>query len=223
MKYLFQVTSLDADTLHPQVSAALETRTQLLSRARTPGLWKYIDKRSAASKTKARSKSSGISARLRGAVFLVLGILLMIPSLMKPEELPFLLLAGLIATAWGVSLLRGKRPGEISMDERFDRAAETLLTHMAEALDTHSFQVECSDSGLTFTTESASSGIQSDTVAYNELEFIIETEDLFLVTYQRQAVLLPKAALVTASFDEFHSFLSQRTSVFPALTAQERM
>ena len=41
--YIFHISPYDTEKLLPQVSRALEKRTEMVSRERFPGLWKHTD------------------------------------------------------------------------------------------------------------------------------------------------------------------------------------
>ena len=42
--YIFHISPYDTEKLLPQVSRALEKRTEMVSRERFPGLWKHTDR-----------------------------------------------------------------------------------------------------------------------------------------------------------------------------------
>ena len=54
--FIFHLTPYDTRKLLPQVSKALEKRTELLSRQRYPGLWKQTDRLNARAKGRSRSR-----------------------------------------------------------------------------------------------------------------------------------------------------------------------
>lgn len=47
MEFVFQTTPLNEERLIPQISQALEKRTELISREKYPGLWNATDRFSA--------------------------------------------------------------------------------------------------------------------------------------------------------------------------------
>ena len=96
--FTFSLSPLDTEALLPQLSAALEKRVELHSRQRLPGLWRVTDK---LSKSERVSQSvANHRKRLRqvfGLLLWVLGLLMLAPGLIDPQELFVPLLAGACA------------------------------------------------------------------------------------------------------------------------------
>ena len=93
--FSFQITPLDPAKVRPQVSQALEQRTDLLSRQRYPRLWRLTDRLNRV------PKAPGHVLRRRrklhtllGLVNWVLGLFLLLPGLMDPGALTVPLLVG---------------------------------------------------------------------------------------------------------------------------------
>ena len=86
--YAFRVTAMDEKYL-PQISYALEKRTELLSRVKYPGMWKATD--NLQSSVREPSKGRKIFRKLLSIFCLCCGILLFVPGLTQmcqsiPEE-----------------------------------------------------------------------------------------------------------------------------------------
>ena len=94
----FHITSYDTEKLLQQVSEALEKRTELRSRERYPALWENIDKLNAMSKGKRRGR---LRSKVMSIICLGLGVFLVVPGLMKPQELFVPLLTGVFAVIVG--------------------------------------------------------------------------------------------------------------------------
>ena len=101
--FCFSFHAFDTEALLPQVSRALETRTELVSREKVPGLWKVTDR---LNDRPAPAESSPMRGRVLGIVFLVLGLLLFLPSAMQPKELLGPLVGGAVAILWGLWRIR---------------------------------------------------------------------------------------------------------------------
>ena len=108
---LFQITPLDPQRLCPQVSRALEKRTELLSRQKYPKLWEWTDKLNRVEKVsqsvqKRRSKRRG----WLGLVNWLLGTVLLTPALLEPQTLLVPLLVGAVGFGAGTwALWRTRR------------------------------------------------------------------------------------------------------------------
>ena len=96
--YLFQISSYDISRLLPQVSKALETRSEHLSRERYPKMWRSIDRLPSPSRGAKRSR---LRTRLFSILCLAAGIVLVVPGLMEPKELLVPLVAGAAAVVLG--------------------------------------------------------------------------------------------------------------------------
>lgn len=103
---IFRVVPLDAEALCPQVSRALEKRMELHSRQTCPGMWRLTDRLNAVPKV-----SQTVRERRRkwhtvlGALNWGLGVFLLMPALLEPQELWGPLLAGAAGFGIGVSVL----------------------------------------------------------------------------------------------------------------------
>ena len=105
--FIFSMKPYDVDALASQAAWMLEKRTELYSRKKLPGLWKLTDKLNAVPRApEAELKRRKERQRRWGGLFLVMGIFLFVPGVMKPQELPGPLVAGLFAILMGVLYLR---------------------------------------------------------------------------------------------------------------------
>lgn len=104
--FSFQITALDSTALYPQVSRALEKRTELLSRQKCPRMWKLTDKLNSVEKVPqaVREKRRNRRAFL-GLLNWVFGVFLLMPGLMDPQELLIPLLVGAVGYGAGVVTL----------------------------------------------------------------------------------------------------------------------
>lgn len=96
--FTFSLSPLDTEALLPQLSAALDKRMELYSRQQLPGLWRLNDKLSQVPRAPQRVRDQ--RKRLRqflGLILWVLGLLLLAPGLIDPQELAVPLVAGACA------------------------------------------------------------------------------------------------------------------------------
>lgn len=108
--FSFVITPMDIDALCPQVSHALEKRTELLGRQKNPRLWATIDKLNSVPKV-----SPQVSAKRRrrmafwGLLIWLLSLVLLIPGCLEPRQMPVGLAAGLAGFVLGSAILWSQR------------------------------------------------------------------------------------------------------------------
>lgn len=97
--FSFQITPLDRSLL-PQIQGILAKRVELDSRRRLPGLWSVTDKLSAAAHPSQR-RQNRLRRTILGLLNWGMGLFLLLPGLMSPDNLWVLLLVGLEAYVVG--------------------------------------------------------------------------------------------------------------------------
>ena len=193
-QYIFAPTVCGAE-LEEELAAALEKRMEIFSRTSLPGMWKKTD---AMNRYAARGNGrKGVLRKILPWVLILAGLFLTIPGLMEPKELRTPLIAGAFFMLLGVSSLLRRRPAR--KKGSFRQAAAGMLQNtsgLAEA----SVQVVFDDEGMKVITQDGARA-----VPYEEMEMLIETPRLYLLTYGGKATLLQKkdlsgdAAAFTAS------------------------
>jgi len=195
--FVFRITTMGEEYL-PQISYALEKRTELLSRNQYPGMWKATDKLRAS--TKEPSKGRRLLRTLLSIFCLCCGVLLFVPGLMEPEELKVPLFAGAIGIGTGIGgLLRGK----IKRKNPFDKSARLLLEQRKTTDDA---KAVFDENGMTIV-----AGGGEDRIPYDKLEYIIEAAGVLLVTFDEKVIVIKKEDLVCGEFEMFRSFIANRT------------
>lgn len=203
--YVFLVTPRDPSCLLAQISRALELQTQLASRARLPRLWRGIDCLRAHGGGQKRRRG-----KIGSIVCLILGAFLLIPGLAAPRELPAPLFAGAIGVAVGIG---GLCSGRKSMKNRFDRSARLLLEKNASVLPGQ-VQIRFDAAQMTICT---AQDAQVSRTPYACFERVIETEDAFLLIFDKRAAVLHKQDLADADAGDFRNFMAARTALVAAL------
>ena len=199
--FRFQLTPYDTQRLLPQVSKALEKRTELISRERYPALWKITDRISGGKPAQPRSR---LRTKFMAVLCLVLGILLFVPGVTDPQELLVPLIAGALAIIIGILYLWRSRKHR---KNPFDRSAQKLLAGK-ETLSTQSpVTVTFSENGMTFP---PSQGKQ-ETVPYTGFSLVVETQELILMVFDTRVTVLQKRDLQGGNVDAFLTFLAERT------------
>ncbi len=195
MEYIFEISGYDAKKLLPQVSRGLETRTQLLSRQKYPGMWKATD----ALRAVPKGDGTGSSGRkFFSVICLALGIFLFVPGVMKPQELQGPLFMGAIAIGAGIGgLLRGKR----TKKNPFEKAARQLLAGKESAENS---------TRIIFSSEGMHLSEGGEVIPYGDFEFFIECADVYLITFTGRVVLLQKKDLRQEEA-AFAAFIAEHT------------
>lgn len=202
--YIFQITPYDTENLLPQVSKALEKRTELVSRQQCPGLWNQTDRFRAMAKGKTRSR---LRTRVMSVVCLALGIFLLVPGLMDPQELLVPLIVGAVAVGAGIGGLWGSRKHR---RDPFDKSASILLADLNGQMTGKTCTMAFTEKGMT----ASAAGTSSETVPWQEISCAVETEDAFLLVYRDRVALLQKKDLSEGGKDEFRSLLASSAGVF---------
>ena len=207
MEYIFNVSTIDCYALLLQVSQALEKRTELISRNNQPKLWKYTDKLNGQRKVSAVvSKRRKVRIKAYGIINLTLGIFLIIPGLMDPKELMVPLVAGVIATLLGTTILLSSRKNK---KNPFLKSAKLLLDN-ANIIPKVEIQVLFTDKEMKFNTVVNDTKTVLEEVLYTDFECMIETKDIFLLTYNNCATILQKKDLSTNNVDDFSDYINSK-------------
>ena len=206
-QYIFAPTVCGAE-LEEELAAALEKRMEIFSRASLPGMWKKTD---ALNRYAARGNGrKGVLRKILPWVLILAGLFLAIPGLMEPKELRTPLIAGAFFMLLGVSSLLRRRPAR--KKGSFRQAAAGMLQNtsgLAEA----SVQVVFDDEGMKVITQDGARA-----VPYEEMEMLIETPRLYLLTYGGKATLLQKKDL-SGDAAAFTALLASR--VIPVYQTEE--
>ena len=195
-QYIFIPTACEAG-MEEELAAALEKRTEILSRAEYPKMWKATDalNRYAAQGGKRR----GTLRKALSWVLILAGLFLAIPGMMEPEELRIPLITGVLSVLLGVLRLLGTRP--VKRNDAFRQAAVKLLQSMSHA-KTANVQVVFDDTGMRVDAQGS-----TDSVPYADMEMLVETPHLYLLTYGGQVTVLQKKDL-TGDPEAFAGFLA---------------
>ena len=214
MEYIFNVSTIDCYALLLQVSQALEKRTELISRNNQPKLWKYTDKLNGQRKVSAVvSKRRKVRIKAYGIINLTLGIFLIIPGLMDPKELMVPLVAGVIATLLGTTILLSSRKNK---KNPFLKSAKLLLDN-ANIIPKVEIQVLFTDKEMKFNTVVNDTKTVLEEVLYTDFECMIETKDIFLLTYNNCATILQKKDLSTNNVDDFSDYINSKLELIKTL------
>ena len=201
--YLFQISSYDISRLLPQVSKALETRSEHLSRERYPKMWRSIDRLPSPSRGAKRSR---LRTRLFSILCLAAGIILVVPGLMEPKELLVPLVVGAAAIVLGITRLWLTRKNR---ENPFDRSARLLLEGKDQTPESPAPVVSFSDQGMTFSEKD-----KTEFVPYSDFESAWETEDTLLLVFGQRVTLLQKRDLVQGDFSGLSRLLAEKVAAY---------
>ena len=198
-KYNFQITPYDTEGILQQVSKALEKRTEFVSREGYPGLWENIDKLNAMSKGKRRGR---LRSKVMSIICLGLGVFLVVPGLMQPQELFVPLLTGVFAVIVGfVYLYIGRKDKK----NPFDKSAKLLLMGKGTISAKQSIMVSFSELGMEIRVDDK----EPQHIPYSDFESMTETADLFLFVHDTRVSVLQKKDLISKDITGFRSFISK--------------
>jgi hypothetical protein len=198
MEFVFHINGCPAGDWEQQLALALEKRNEAHSRQSLPGLWRTIDRLGTPKMSEPVLRRRRIRYKIYGVILILLGLFLLIPGLMKPEELTVPLLVGLFATGTGILQLlpRRKRPGKSALHA----AGQLLKTRSAV-------------SALTVRFDEQGIADAETPISFETIETIVEMPDLYLVCWANKGLVLWKQELTTASPEDFTEWLSDRHTV----------
>lgn len=205
--FVFTPTSYDSEQLLPQVSRALERRTELVSRQRYPGMWRITD---SLRKIPTGRKRSPLRTRVLSILCLVLGILLLVPGLMEPQELMVPLVAGAVAVGAGISGLWNRQKHR---KNPFDKSATILLSGLQTLPQGQDLQVSFSRDGMTLGT----SAKEEQSIPWEQFTCAVQTADTFLFVYEDKVLLLQKKDLREGTPEDLCALLAAQIQNFASV------
>ena len=212
MAFVFTRAPLD-EVLLPQIAHALKTRIDSLSRLKYPAMWEHADRAAAKDtpeKKASREKAAAIRQRLWGIVFTALGIFLVVPGMMEPGKLTLPLIVGAIAVLMGVKRLFGKYvSAEEKMMRRYEASARQLLNQLNRAQESGAPTLTFDEEAMTMTTPNGS----EEVVPYTAMEYVIEEEDLILITFGTKITVIRQTEIVDGDINAFLPFMEDKTNV----------
>ena len=212
MAFVFTRAPLD-EVLLPQIAHALKTRIDSLSRLKYPAMWEQADRAAAKDtpeKKASREKAAAIRHRLWGIVFTALGIFLVVPGIMEPGKLTLPLIVGAIVTLMGLKRLFGKYvSAEEKMMQRYEASARQLLNQLNRAQESGAPTLSFDEEAMTMTTPNGS----EEVVPYTAMEYVIEEEDLILITFGTKVTVIRQTEIVEGDINAFLPFMADKTTV----------
>ncbi len=205
--YIFEISAYDINHLLPQVSKALEKRTENISREHFPGMWHHTDRLNNMTQ---RNHRNPFRTKILSIVYLLAGTFLLIPGLAKPKELFVPLLAGMIAVLMGIIGLWRSRKNK---KNPFDKSAELLLAGKDTITGEQMISVIFSGQGMTIPAENN----HTEFISYNDFECVIETADTLLLVYGTRVTVLQKQDLTAGNLQELSNLLSAKVALYQSI------
>ena len=201
MDYGFQISPYNNPSYVQQISYALEKRTESISREKYPQMWKITDYFNSKKVSESVLKKRRFRSRIYGALLIIMGVFLLVPGLMEPQELAVPLFAGIFGLLIGVFTLWSSKAPKLQ-SRRFNQAAVKLLKSVEPPLPVH---VHFTQDGMKIADQQI--------IPYSDFNFVCETKDLFLLTWNEQITILQKKDLVTGDKAQFTSFLQDHIKI----------
>ena len=205
IEFIFQVKEYDTEALLPQVSKALKRRLELRNQQLRPG------KAAPAEMTEEQRKQAKIKNTIWGIVLLVAGIYFMISGIAKGEGNTWSLVIGAVAAFIGAKRLIPQR--KLPDTDKFDKAAQEFLDEHKGVGDEEERQICFSDEEIIIVT-GALEDLEQEAIPYEDVEFAMETEDIFLLVHGGRGVLLQKADLTLGTVEEFRDYINAHVKSF---------
>ncbi|WFA10188.1 YcxB family protein [Tissierella sp. Yu-01] len=202
MEFNFALTKYNDVSFKPQVSKALEKRTELVSRKKYPKVWKYTDKMSSKRKASEEVLKKRRGRYIYGIILLLLGFFLLIPSLIEPKEMLIPLLVGAFTVGIGILNIKyGIKSKKVKITA-FDKAAIKLFSEYEK--------IPTVKASVTFTNDKVQL-VGNVTIDYSEIEKILITEDLFILIWNERITVLQKKDLSSSNVEEFINFITNKS------------
>lgn len=197
MHYTFSVSSYEDPALEGEVALALDARSSLSFRKRGAG---PSEARAPKQESPAGQKRRKLAAI--GLFVLGVGVLLYVVSL--PQRPKLLQIAGFVLIGLGMIVLPSGKAGEPHATQKSRQKAERLMAALRQNSFIGGLCVAFDDEKMTISTKS-----RNVEVAYHEISSVIETRDMWFVTYGQAGVVLQKRDLTEGEPNGFLKEIAQ--------------
>lgn len=214
MNYVFDLRPIEGEKLLEQLSAVLEARTELVSRAKYPRMWRMTDRMYGGPRpSKEALRRRRIRYRIWGGVLFALGVFLLLPAMTRRNASLLPMLMGAFSLFMALQAFRwSSDKGLVRAD--FDDPARKLLAGLS-APGRLGGRVTFSKAGV----ELKPSSGESAAVAYQDIDFLFETEDLIVFTDGVRIIVLRKEELAQGDMEGLRSLFIKKTKNYIDLRA----
>lgn len=199
MEFVFKPEKLNPE-MAGEVAKLLAKRTELVSREKFQKLWEKTDSLNAKREPPELSAKRRPFRRFYGIICTALGIFLLVPGLVEPQELLVPLIVGAVATVTGIIYVLPKKTPE----ERFEKKAKKLIKSINSALE-EGGRVIFSEEGIFENGELI--------MEYEKLEHAIAGRRMFFFCDGEKLLILRKPDLVSAETEVFEAFINTKTKL----------
>ncbi len=217
MDFVFALEPVTDEALLGQLAAALQARTELVSRVKYPKLWRMTDRLGNAPRASAETiRRRRVRYRVYGAALLALGVLLLLPTALGLGMPLVPALAGAASLFMALQAFRWSSDKGLfqTPEADFEKPARELLDGLA-AQGRHGGRVTFAPAGIEL---KASSG-ETAGVDYRDVDYLFETADLIVFTDGKRIVVLRKAELSGGDLDGWRELVVKRTQNYIDLRA----
>ncbi len=207
--FLFEISNYDDLNLDAEVKELLRWRLEASSRQAMPAIWKIIDRVNAYADKKPNQGNQRVRYRIYGIILLAFGIFALVSGLAEPRT-PALILAGGFAAFIGILqiILAGRKSSQDIPASCKKEAAALLEGRRAVDWSKAQQKIVFDETGMRFNPEAA-----QETISYDGISGIFETEHLWLIIYHKdKALLLQKRDLTIGDPDTFSSYILRKIS-----------
>lgn len=208
IEFIFQTSALDKPTLLPQISKALEKRLEIRAGQMRP------NSKAAVPMTEEEKQRQSKRRKLQGILMMAVGVLAAVAGFVVDGRSILLIVLGAIALFYG--FLTFRTASALTSDpDKYDKAAQDFLDSRDESVQGKNVQV-CFSGEEMITVMGELDDLDQEAVAFDQIEMILETRDVFLVIYDRRGVVLQKSELdpEMGSVDEFRDFIKAHVKTF---------
>ena len=209
MEFVFELEPITGAELLPQLSAVLQARTELVSRARYPKMWRMTDKMGNGPRISPEAKRRRKTRyRIYGAALLALGIFLFLPAMTGKGVGMLQMIIGALSLFMSLQAFRwSSDKGLLKTPEAdFEKPARQLLQGLS-APGRHGGRVTFANAGI----ELKPSSGEAAGVDYRDVDFIFETAELVVFTDGARIIVLRKAELKGGDVDGLRGLIVKKT------------
>lgn len=207
IEFIFQTSALDKQSLLPQISKALEKRLEIRAGQMQPN-------KAAAPMTEEEKKRQRKRKKIQGILMMAVGVFAAVAGLIVEGRNMLLIVVGVIALIYG--FLNFRTTAALTGDpEKFNKAAQEFLDSREESVQGQKVQV-CFSGEEMITVMGELDELDQEAVAFDQIEMVLETKDVFLVIYDRRGVILQKKELDPdmGSAEDFRDFIKAHIKTF---------
>lgn len=207
--YIFKIGNYETPSLCAETERLLCKRLETCSRKILPKVWKLTDAANAYAANGPRREKRAVRYRVYGGIFLALGIFVLVPGLLEPQN-PVLIFTGALALLAGAAefALAGKRRAS-PMPQSCQKEAKKLIEKLRAAdFEKNPVEINFDDCGMAICADG-----DEQKVSYEKMKAVFEEEHLWLLIYDNEkALLLQKCDLASGDADKFTAFIRSKIS-----------